>query len=279
MNIKTVTRLLLFFIAIPVILVLIIFIPYSHHLALNVVAILISTVGTLEMRALIAKRGMAVRFGEALAFGLALPLAAAADLAVSSFFLFGAIATWLAATYAISKAAFRKGGFESILSETAGSFMLLFYPGFFMYFFIALSAFENSTILLGVYVMLIFGNDSLAWATGKLFGRKRGVVAVSPNKSVAGFIGGFSTSAIVSASAFFLFPDIFGRSLPGTVAIACVIGCTTIIGDLIESAFKRSADSKDSGTLIPGRGGVLDSIDSLLFSAPFYFLLCGIFLR
>ena len=99
----------------------------------------------------------------------------------------------------------------------------------------------------------------------------RGVFPVSPKKSIAGFIGGIIAAGVAGYIYFNFFPDIFRHNPVFAVLTGICIGFTSVIGDLIESALKRSADEKDSGTLMGGRGGVLDTIDSVLFSAPFYF--------
>ena len=127
--------------------------------------------------------------------------------------------------------------------------------------------------------LLVFGNDVFAYVFGMSFGKSnRNIVEVSPNKSMAGFIGG-SVSAVILAI-------LFVRFVPSMHALftwweAFIIGLissfASIIGDLIESTFKRGAGKKDSGTIMMGRGGLLDSIDSLLITAPFYMFLTTLF--
>jgi len=124
------------------------------------------------------------------------------------------------------------------------------------------------------FAILTFGNDSLAWLFGKYVGKKRNIVDVSPNKSIAGFIGG-SLGSI--AGAFVGLGPLAGPWGPSgwhyiLLSLALGIGMAffVITGDLFESALKRSAGTKDSGDIVPGRGGVLDSFDSLYFSAPFF---------
>lgn len=128
-----------------------------------------------------------------------------------------------------------------------------------------------------VFALMTLGNDSLAWFFGMSLGKRRNIVQVSPNKSLAGFIGGFLGSLAVGALCFFLFPKIGGRGLPALLVTAGFVGVSTIFGDLVESAMKRSAGVKDSSAVVPGRGGVLDSVDSLLFSAPVFVFLSLVF--
>jgi phosphatidate cytidylyltransferase len=151
-----------------------------------------------------------------------------------------------------------------------------------------MSWWENPAATL-LFLFITFGNDSTAWLCGNLFGtNNRGIIPVSPNKSVAGFIGGTLGAIIVAVGAAILFPQIFiylNFKIPflKLVIMAAILGfCTGIaasLGDLAESAIKRSCDFKDSGNFMLGRGGVLDSIDSIAVAAPVYFLLFDIFFR
>ncbi|HUP65364.1 MAG TPA: phosphatidate cytidylyltransferase [Thermoanaerobaculia bacterium] len=115
-------------------------------------------------------------------------------------------------------------------------------------------------------LVAVWASDSGAYYVGKRFGRHRLSPRVSPKKTIEGGVGGFVTSliaaGIVHATFFPEFPLHHALIAAG---LLCVGG---IIGDLAESLWKRSADVKDSGVLIPGHGGFLDRIDSILFTAP-----------
>ena len=127
---------------------------------------------------------------------------------------------------------------------------------------------------------LTLGNDSLAWFFGVTLGRKRGIVAVSPNKSAAGFFGGMGGSVGLAFVARAIFPYAMGASWIATVGLGLAVGAAVLVGDLFESALKRSAGTKDSGSAVPGRGGFLDSFDSILFAAPVFYaasLILGLF--
>ncbi len=125
------------------------------------------------------------------------------------------------------------------------------------------------------WILLLYGcvwsADSLAYYVGKGIGRRKLYKEVSPNKTVEGAFGsviGGIISAVVLGN--LLFKDIGATAF---AAIGCALGVTTIIGDLVESMFKRDAGVKDSGALIPGHGGVLDKIDGVLFAGPVLFLM------
>ncbi|MFW6312729.1 MAG: phosphatidate cytidylyltransferase, partial [Spirochaetota bacterium] len=102
----------------------------------------------------------------------------------------------------------------------------------------------------------------------------RFVIPVSPNKTLVGFFGGLATAVATILAARLLFPQQIPGSVGSLVLVGLAVGLATSFGDLVESALKRGATRKDSGSLIPGRGGILDSIDSVLYAAPvFYYLL------
>lgn len=160
---------------------------------------------------------------------------------------------------------------ESLFRSVALAFPLL-YPGILSAAVVLIADLPGAaTEALIWFALLVFGNDSAAWAVGMLFGRHRGVVSVSPNKSLEGFFGAYGGSL----AAAFLGPVLFPQILSGTpirlLALGLLVGTAVIAGDLFESSLKRSAGIKDSGVIIPGRGGFLDTFDSILFAAPVFY--------
>jgi phosphatidate cytidylyltransferase len=132
---------------------------------------------------------------------------------------------------------------------------------------------DNATIFIAVFFVMVFFCDSFAWFFGMIFGRgNRGLFAASPNKSAAGFAGGIIFSIAAGIAAWFLFPHVFYGHPVKAAVLGFVTAGASILGDLAESVFKRSARCKDSGNIIPGRGGMLDSIDSILMSIPVYYI-------
>lgn len=117
--------------------------------------------------------------------------------------------------------------------------------------------------------MLLWLSDTGAFCVGSLYGRHRLFERVSPKKSWEGFFGGLILCVGASIAFFYIFPESFGRfGLWHTMlfgAVVCVFGTW---GDLVESLIKRSLGVKDSGNILPGHGGILDRIDSLLLAAP-----------
>ena len=116
---------------------------------------------------------------------------------------------------------------------------------------------------------IIWVNDSFAFLVGKNFGKHKLFPSVSPKKTVEGLLGGLVFSLLAG---LFISKYQTDFSLINWLIIALIVSILGTIGDLVESKFKRQADIKDSGTIMPGHGGVLDRLDSLLFAAPFVYL-------
>jgi phosphatidate cytidylyltransferase len=117
--------------------------------------------------------------------------------------------------------------------------------------------------------LTIWASDIGAYYVGSRWGRRLLATRISPKKSVEGVLGGVAGGmAIAAAGTIGLWP---GISLPTALWVSPVLVLSGILGDLSESALKRGAGVKDSGALIPGHGGVLDRLDSLLFAGPVLF--------
>ena len=114
-------------------------------------------------------------------------------------------------------------------------------------------------------------SDAGAYVIGSLIGRHPLIPRISPKKTWEGVFGAVAVAALAGWGAFYLFQDPLTqlKMTPLTAAIAgALLGVMAILGDLAESVIKREAQVKDSGQWLPGIGGVLDLIDSLLFTAP-----------
>ncbi|MFT5102989.1 MAG: phosphatidate cytidylyltransferase [Candidatus Latescibacterota bacterium] len=122
-------------------------------------------------------------------------------------------------------------------------------------------------ILLVIFI-LIWSNDSFAYLIGKNFGKIKLLERVSPKKTVAGFFGGLVGTIIAS---FIIFNLTGLYNLPIWLGMATLISVFGTIGDLIQSKFKRQAGVKDSGTLMPGHGGMYDRLDSIVYTSPFVY--------
>ena len=130
----------------------------------------------------------------------------------------------------------------------------------------------DPSIFLGCFI-LVWINDSFAYLVGKNFGKIKLLPSISPKKTVEGFLGGL-IFAIVGSYFIYTFSD--SLTLTQWIFISLIISILGTLGDLIESKFKRQAQVKDSGTIMPGHGGLLDRLDSIIFASPFVYLFLNI---
>jgi phosphatidate cytidylyltransferase len=267
-------RLLLFFVGFPALISIIVFLPYYRHLAFNIAVILVSALGASELASMFAKSGHAVRQRLSPVLGASLPIVAYLEvtgLVGSHAFLVVLVAT-VTLVLVLELFLAEPEAFSAILPRTAATLAVLVYPGLFFSFTVRLSGLPHASAILVAFFVMVFGNDALAYAVGSLWGRNgRTVLQISPNKSIAGFAGGLFASFLVAVVSYLIVPRMYANQLLFALGLGACAGITTIAGDLVESALKRSASVKDSGNIIPGRGGILDSTDSLLLSAPLFF--------
>jgi phosphatidate cytidylyltransferase len=123
------------------------------------------------------------------------------------------------------------------------------------------------------FILITKFSDSGAYAVGSLIGRHKMIPRISPGKTWEGFGG----AIVVSTLASLLFVHLLGHKMPGmnwmhAIILGVLLSLAAVVGDLIESLFKREAGVKDSGRFFPGIGGILDLLDSLLFNAPIMYL-------
>ncbi|MFC5683048.1 phosphatidate cytidylyltransferase [Flavobacterium sp. MAHUQ-51] len=133
----------------------------------------------------------------------------------------------------------------------------------------------NPKIIIGLF-LLIWTNDTFAYIVGKSIGKHKLLERISPKKTIEGFLGGIIfaifTGYLISKYYISPKPEFSQQSILIWTSIAAIVGIFGTIGDLIESKFKRIAGVKDSGNIMPGHGGVLDRLDSVIFVAPIIFL-------
>jgi phosphatidate cytidylyltransferase len=125
---------------------------------------------------------------------------------------------------------------------------------------------DNGILWIFFLLAIVFAGDVGAFYAGSYLGRHKLCPAVSPNKTIEGSIGGLCANVLIGG----IIKAVFLPALPWATSVAMflLVGAAGQIGDLYESALKRSVHIKDSGTLLPGHGGMLDRIDALLFASP-----------
>lgn len=270
---NTAQRLALFLGGIPLLVLAVLYLPFGRHAVIALVALAVQGIAAVET----------VRFFDHEAKEIpAWPSSAAAVLTGLSTYmasLFGLPAfEILACTSTVAFLALSapmafatRESAPKILRTLGARALTQLYAGVLgSYFILITSGFEQGAAAIFSFLLITFGNDSLAWLFGMTMGKRRGLIQMSPNKSLAGFAGGFLGSLTGALLASILFPR---AGFPSRLPLALwsiAIGAVVIVGDLVESAMKRSSGLKDSGAIVPGRGGVLDSFDSLLFAAPVF---------
>ncbi|MEP7147503.1 MAG: phosphatidate cytidylyltransferase [Acidobacteriota bacterium] len=132
-----------------------------------------------------------------------------------------------------------------------------------------------STHLLGFFFLVLMGSDTGAYFAGRAFGKHKLAPIISPGKTWEGLIGGLVAAAAFAALATFsFFPELpYQFSIP----LAVVMAGVGVLGDLAESAMKRGSKTKDTASMLPGHGGLLDRLDSLLLNAPILYYFARIY--
>ena len=130
---------------------------------------------------------------------------------------------------------------------------------------------ELAPDLLSYFFLVLMGADAGAYYVGRAFGKRKLAPSISPGKSWEGVVGGVAAAIVMAAVAhYWFFREL---QLKYAIPLAVVMTVVGIFGDLAESALKRGAGAKDAASILPGHGGLLDRLDSLLFNAPliYYF--------
>jgi len=269
-------RLLLVGVAFPALAILVFLLPQHHHLGLNIVVLVATVTGAFELSALFQARKIPTSTILAPVLSAAFPIAAYLEIAG---YMPSWMGIWLPAAVGILlvRAVFFRGGRKlgTVLAYASSSVFTFFYPGFFLAWIVRLSGLPDPSFSIVYFLCLVFGNDMSAYFVGSLWGASTRLnLEVSPQKSVLGFAAGLVGSLIVVGLFALAAPDLPRFGILGRLVLGLCTGVTVILGDLLESGMKRSAGVKDSGGVIPGRGGMLDSIDSMIFTAPlFYYFL------
>jgi phosphatidate cytidylyltransferase len=269
---KVFKRLLTFFIGIPLVLLLVFF-NFGNHLFLNIIISIFSLLAANEFYNMLSTKSELYPKVLILIETVSLPILSYLFIVLR---ISQNVTSWVFTFEVIILMAiecFFAKDFKNSITKIAMSSLIIFYCGFMITFITRLTVLDNAVYFVALYFLLVFICDSAAWFFGILFGKNnRGFIAASPNKSIIGFLGGI-VAAIASGILFkYFFPQILEGNYWKIFIVSVITAFGAITGDLIESVFKRFSDVKDSGNIIPGRGGVLDSIDSLLIAAPIFYI-------
>ncbi|MCR5317475.1 MAG: phosphatidate cytidylyltransferase [Treponema sp.] len=287
---KIIPRLGIFFIGLPLLLAVILF-PWGNHLPLHILIVTVSALATSEAYDMfLTKTKLQPKWFIIL---LNIFITVVASLTKLFPIIFGRefpvgeeiisytfISTML---IILMVEVFFADSFENSLGKISASVFILLYTAYLITFVSRMTTFSKggkdvSSQLIAEFLLMVCFCDSFAWFFGVLFGKNnKGFIKASPNKSIAGFMGGIAGSIGAGILGFYLWPDIFTGSILKIIFTGFIMALTSIVGDLTESVMKRSAGFKNSGNIIPGRGGILDSMDSILMSAPLYYMLISIF--
>ncbi len=170
----------------------------------------------------------------------------------------------------------RENTFEALSGVATTFFGLAYIAGLFTYLFYIRATDAGQGAWLVCYLILVTKmGDAGAYSIGNWFGRHALVARISPRKTVEGFVGAILTSAATAMAAQGMLAQqpIFGQAPTPvlTLLLGILLGIAGQLGDLAESLLKRDCQVKDAGVLMPGLGGVLDVIDSILFTAPLFY--------
>ncbi len=170
-----------------------------------------------------------------------------------------------------------RGPVEQVMADTAVSIFCMFYVGFTLLALVNLHELANGPSLVTFLLCVVWAGDSAALYIGRTWGQRKLAPTLSPGKTWAGAMGSMIGSLLAAGLLLELATQLQARdfvflSYPDEpwywLVLAAIVNVAAQIGDLAESALKRSVGMKDSGSLLPGHGGVLDRIDALLLAAP-----------
>ena len=168
----------------------------------------------------------------------------------------------------------RGAPFDKMLASVGATILGVLYVAFLGSHLISIRTGFDPTLsrhLLSFFFLVLMGADTGAYYIGRAFGKRKLAPAISPGKTWEGAIGGLLAAlAMAALSHFWFFRELPLKYILPLAAVMTIVG---IFGDLAESALKRSAGAKDTANILPGHGGMLDRLDSLLFNAPliYYF--------
>ncbi|QMU98928.1 phosphatidate cytidylyltransferase [Borrelia sp. A-FGy1] len=266
-------RLGTFLFFVPLVLFLI-FLEFKNYLFINILIFIFSGFSAKEVNDLLKAKSSSISNTLAFFLGISPPILTYVhfnifDLGIN--IIFYLVITLVFSNWIVNLAFIKEHEIVNFLSQATSIIFILIYPGVLISFIVAITTLPKAPILLLILFSMVSGNDTFAYLIGYFFGKNSfRPTIISPNKTIMGFLGGILFSAFVAI--FVVFLGVINLTYGEAVVFGILMGFFTIVGDLFESGLKRSASVKDSGNIIPGRGGALDSIDSFLLAGPIFYL-------
>ncbi|MCM8797281.1 MAG: phosphatidate cytidylyltransferase [Candidatus Omnitrophica bacterium] len=255
-----------------IILVVIVLIAIFYEMAFNVTIIAFIIIGLYEFFAMLERKGIKVYKYFGIAVGALIPFSILSRFEPTKRWEFLFIVLGLIFLLIMQ---FKRRNNSGVVVDISTTIFGILYVSWFLSFLIKIRNLANGTALLSTVLLITKGGDVGAYLIGTRFGRTPLIPRISPKKSLEGAIGGMIFS-VLSAMAMKPFLRLSWLHL---VWLGFFVGIIGQLGDLSESLIKRDCQVKDSGNILPGMGGVLDELDSLLFTAPVFYFYTNIFLR
>ncbi len=160
---------------------------------------------------------------------------------------------------------------QELMSSVFGTVYVVFLP----FYFLKIYRFSNGPLWICFFLFILWTNDSMAYWIGKKYGNQKLYPQISPKKTIEGALGGTMAAVVMG----FGFKYLFFKNLSCLAVLSMTVSLCLVaqIGDLCESLLKRAFDRKDSGSCLPGHGGLLDRFDSVVFSLPLMYACLKIF--
>ena len=248
---------------IPLVLV---FTLWKNTLPFAVGICALAILGNWELTSLLKKASQPVNTGVAMAGAILIAVALILQ-PCEGWLLFICVLAGLIFVCFLTKM-FTENPTESVATYiSANIFAALFFPFFFCFIWFLRNIDKGSFWIIFLFVA-IWVSDSAAYFVGTRFGKHKIVPKISPKKSLEGFIGGIVIGTLAAFLIYFIFLREAGLAFWQVLIITVDVVVAGVLGDLFESMLKRDAGVKDSGSIFPGHGGILDRLDSLLFAAP-----------
>jgi len=244
-----------------------------HPIAFFFVCLLVAIIGMLEFRRLLERKYGAINVFASLLLGLSFQVLVFLDsqgVIGQSWYVVLMPMIWLPFVYELFK------GGDNPFQRIALTLMIPVYvslPLSFLFLTACIDGTFNAAVLLGFFI-LVWCNDSGAYLVGVSIGKHKLYERISPKKTWEGFIGGIVFTLL---AAYFIHHFTQVSTLALWLSAGLTVSVFGTIGDLVESMLKRNVGIKDSGSILPGHGGVLDRFDAVLFAAPMVFALFVLF--